>query len=552
MATLKFCDTHNMIAYLNKTEGSEGFHQIVDFLNSSHIKFALTENPTIYTSLIQQVWQTVVANTLATGEIQITATIDGNVKLISEASIRRHLKLEDSDSISTLPNTKIFEQLALIGVKDQQSQLSPITHPQVIQQSHNPDIHHLLGYLHRPYDSPLLGGHSPGSDEGSLTLNELTVLCKTLLNKVKKLEKTVKTSQARRRAKIVISDDNMVLEDSSKQGRMIEDIDQYVGVILVTPTKVSSQEDQPEDQLGVLSAAKILVNATRVHTYSRRRRAVSTSSGGVSTASRIISTAEETVSTAGVSMLVSTAGMVQESTYSPRATKDKEEREKYNEDNRTKMLVDLINQRKKFFAQQRAEAKRNKLMTQAQQRTYMSNYIKHMGSYTLKQLKKLSFEEIKELFKATIRRIQDFVPMESEGDKEVSKFARAKGSKRVTKEELDQGSSKKQKIDEASGSVQEQPVELKRLFEPDADDELWKLQRYMHDPLKWRLYDTCGVHHVSTERGHDIFMLVEKDYPLTKGLMTVMLVNKLQVDEFLEMENELLRKIFMLANNPRQ
>ncbi|GJS40645.1 hypothetical protein Tco_0565688 [Tanacetum coccineum] len=41
------------------------------------------------------------------------------------------------------------------------------------------------------------------------------------------------------------------------------------------------------------------------------------------------------------------------------------------------MLVDLINQRKRFFAQQRAKAKRNKPMTQAQQRTYMSNYIKH-------------------------------------------------------------------------------------------------------------------------------------------------------------------------------
>ncbi|GJQ98571.1 RNA-directed DNA polymerase, eukaryota [Tanacetum coccineum] len=50
-------------------------------------------------------------------------------------------------------------------------------------------------------------------------------------------------------------------------------------------------------------------------------------------------------------------------------------------------------------------------------------------------------------------------------------------------------------------------VELKRLFEPDNDDILWKLQRYMHDPLVWRLYDTCGVHHVSSVREHDIFML---------------------------------------------
>ncbi|GKE32897.1 hypothetical protein Tco_1452219 [Tanacetum coccineum] len=37
-------------------------------------------------------------------------------------------------------------------------------------------------------------------------------------------------------------------------------------------------------------------------------------------------------------------------------------------------------------------------------------------------------------------------------------------------------------------------VELKRLFEPDKDDVLWKLQRYMHDSLTWRLYGSCAVH----------------------------------------------------------
>ncbi|GJV71661.1 hypothetical protein Tco_1491656 [Tanacetum coccineum] len=89
------------------------------------------------------------------------------------------------------------------------------------------------------------------------------------------------------------------------------------------------------------------------------------------------------------------------------------------------------------------------------------------------------------------------------------------------------------------------------LSEPDTDDTLWKLQSYMHDPLVWRLYDTCGVHHVSSVRGHEIFMLVEKEYPLTRGLMTVMLANKLQVDQYSEMANELLRKIFILANKPR-
>ncbi|GKB54794.1 hypothetical protein Tco_0905547 [Tanacetum coccineum] len=78
-------------------------------------------------------------------------------------------------------------------------------------------------------------------------------------------------------------------------------------------------------------------------------------------------------------------------------------------------------------------------------------------------------------------------------------------------------------------------VELKRLFEPDDDDTLWKLQSTL-----------------SQIRGHDIFMLVENDYPLTRDLMTLMLCNTLQVDEYSVMADELLRKIFILANRPRQ
>ncbi|GJZ94841.1 hypothetical protein Tco_0667044 [Tanacetum coccineum] len=56
-------------------------------------------------------------------------------------------------------------------------------------------------------------------------------------------------------------------------------------------------------------------------------------------------------------------------------------------------------------------------------------------------------------------------------------------------------------------------VELKRLFEHDVDDELWKSQKHVHD-ITWRLYDTCGVHHVSTKDGIDIYMLVEKGVSL--------------------------------------
>ncbi|GKA28183.1 hypothetical protein Tco_0714351 [Tanacetum coccineum] len=142
-----------------------------------------------------------------------------------------------------------------------------------------------------------------------MTLHEVTVLCIKLSNKVdsletelkqtkqtygdaltklikkvKKLEQTVKTSQARRRAKIVVLDDE---------------------------------------------ETKVLANAAKknVNTYTRRRRAISTSSEGVSTASRIFSTAEESVSTAGALMSVSIAGMVQQVNIiipsSSETTKDK-------------------------------------------------------------------------------------------------------------------------------------------------------------------------------------------------------------------------------------
>nr|GEX83688.1 putative ribonuclease H-like domain-containing protein [Tanacetum cinerariifolium] len=115
MANLEFCDKHNMVAFLKKPQGSEEFHQTVDFLNSSHIMYALTKNPTIYVSLINQFWCTASSRTLDNGEIELNATVDGQDKTITEASVRRHLKLADVDGISTLPPTKIFEKLALMG-----------------------------------------------------------------------------------------------------------------------------------------------------------------------------------------------------------------------------------------------------------------------------------------------------------------------------------------------------------------------------------------------------------------------------------------------------
>ncbi|GJS14671.1 hypothetical protein Tco_0409143 [Tanacetum coccineum] len=83
MAALKFASSHNMVAFLDKPTESDGFEQIVDFLNAHPIKYALTVNPTIYTSCIEQFWATAKVKTV-NGEVQIQALVDKKKVIITE------------------------------------------------------------------------------------------------------------------------------------------------------------------------------------------------------------------------------------------------------------------------------------------------------------------------------------------------------------------------------------------------------------------------------------------------------------------------------------
>ncbi|GJZ94034.1 hypothetical protein Tco_0666237 [Tanacetum coccineum] len=83
-----------------------------------------------------------------------------------------------------------------------------------------------------------------------------------------------------------------------------------------------------------------------------------------------------------------------------------------------KKMVDLVNQRKKFFAEERAKAKRNKPMTQSQLKTYMMNYLKNQGSWKLNQLRKLSFDEVKREFDKLVRQVESFAPISFEATKD--------------------------------------------------------------------------------------------------------------------------------------
>ncbi|GJY58296.1 hypothetical protein Tco_0458188 [Tanacetum coccineum] len=81
-----------------------------------------------------------------------------------------------------------------------------------------------------------------------------------------------------------------------------------------------------------------------------------------------------------------------------------------------KKMVDLINQRKKYFAEERAKAKRNKPMTQSQLKTYMMNYLMNQGTWKLSQLKNLSFEEVKEEFDKLIKTLKRLKNNEAKDD----------------------------------------------------------------------------------------------------------------------------------------
>ncbi|GKE95293.1 hypothetical protein Tco_1580148 [Tanacetum coccineum] len=98
MTTLQFADTHNLVVFLSKPAKSEGFEQTVDFLNAKLIRYALTINPTLYTSCIEQFWATAKVKTV-NGEVQLQALVDGKKIIVTEVSVRRDLQLNDEEGI---------------------------------------------------------------------------------------------------------------------------------------------------------------------------------------------------------------------------------------------------------------------------------------------------------------------------------------------------------------------------------------------------------------------------------------------------------------------
>ncbi|GJT42078.1 hypothetical protein Tco_0941943 [Tanacetum coccineum] len=219
-----------------------------------------------------------------------------------------------------------------------------------------------------------------------------------------------------------------------------------------------------------------------------------------------------------------------------------QEQEELSDAEKATLFQQLLEKRRKHFAAKRAEEQRNKPPTQAQQRKIMCTYLKNMEGKKLKDLKNKSFDSIQKMFNRAFKR------QNVEDDKETTKLKKL--MEIIPDEEV--------AIDAIPLAIKEdledlyklvkarygstRPVEsmdyllwndLKTMFELHVEDAIWRNQQG-YKVLEWKLYDSCGVHFLMIQP-MQIYMLVEKKYPLKPPTITDMLNKKLQVDYFSEM-----------------
>ncbi|GKD78137.1 hypothetical protein Tco_1340758 [Tanacetum coccineum] len=250
-----------------------------------------------------------------------------------------------------------------------------------------------------------------------------------LIKKVKKLENKVKSNQARRRAKIIVTDDEEDLEDPSKQGRKISEIDQDPTISLVQHNaEIQGRQEHDMEFEFDLDAAKD-VNSTEE--YISTAMPVSTTGATVTTASVDVSIA-----------IVSTAkdkGIMEESEPVQTKTKLQQEQERLGYEATLRLQAE-------HEEEERVEADEELAQRlQAEEREKYSE---------AEKLRSYSFDEIKNLFITTMRRVHTFVPIDSEIEREIPESTTG-SSKRDAEEELAQESSKRQKTGESSVSAEE-------------------------------------------------------------------------------------------------
>nr|GEU53350.1 putative ribonuclease H-like domain-containing protein [Tanacetum cinerariifolium] len=564
---IAFCDYHNMIAILEKTEHNIDFHQIVDFIKASHIMIETTNK-----------------------EAKILANVNGKPRTISESSLRRqYFRRATRIAQSKALSPAAYEPVSLLRDNRQGEAF-----PTVSSLDAGQDRENIIKTSALPHEcSPRVT--SLDADEGNMQqkLQELMDLCTSLQGQRKYtayfrgcsnqrgIIETWEEVGAEKRTELGSNDtEEMVNVLSSMEAVNI--LTSKVAAVSVSPVAGVSTVGVPTVSGLIPTVSAIFTTASVVTPYSRRPREISTNDKGKEKVVEFERLNEQLARDSEIARLHAEEKLKMMIEGLDRSneviTKHLQEYEQVVTDLSVREKIKLINELVKYKDHHakilKYQAQQSKPLSKKEQREfYMSVHRSHDGWKT-KHFRGMTLEEIKDKFILVWKQLEDFVPMSS---KEEGERIKRKGLK------LDQGNAKRIKTSEdedLKGMMQLVPleevyvealqvkhpiidweatkdkekelwVELKRLFEPDFEDQLCTHnQNFIQDPLEWRLYDTCSLHHVVT-KDQDIFMLVERDYPLRKGLATVMICNKLQVENYSQMANDLILKVYNIANSPR-
>ncbi|GJR48423.1 putative ribonuclease H-like domain-containing protein [Tanacetum coccineum] len=403
---------------------------------------------------------TATARTSATGEEELTATIDGQEKTITEASLRIHLKLEDDGGVTALPNSKIFEQLALMGFiqsvwTSKGGLLQPYTRtystPVLTQKVFSNMKRVTKGYFRE--DTPLFASMITESETSPSRIT-------SLIKKVKKLEQTVKTRQSRRRTRVEkISDDTEVLLEGEDTAELVEE-----------PTKLV--EDQGSGEKG--------------------EQEVTTADTALNTASVPISTASATpeVSTAAVNLVYirrsaekrkykGKAIMIEDESVQKKS-QNQLEQERLSHEEAIRLQEQIDEEERKRIARDAEIAKQlqeeydkaGKEEAVAEVDTaHVIDWNDPSGGYKMKDFKGMSYDDIRLIFEKVWDQVHSFVPMDSEEEvqrlKRAGQDVEAKPAKRQRTEEVSEDDLVKlwslvQERYNSSGLTEDKEIELTR------------------------------------------------------------------------------------------
>nr|GEY21145.1 UBN2 domain-containing protein [Tanacetum cinerariifolium] len=567
------------------------------------------------------------------------------VDFVEASPLRRNIKLQDEEGISSLPDAELFENLTLIGYnispnqkftfqKDEPaSPLRDVSEGEAFPTDSgfgtDQDRANIAKTSTLPYDlAPRVT--SPTADEGSmkLKLDELTGLCTSLQRQhsemVAKFEaQELEINRLKARVKLLEDREGVAAErsgdDAPIKGRNLDEKE-------AAAERVSDDTEEMETVLTSIETAIVLASgAAEVPTDSGSIPTAGSPAAKVPTGSDVVPTASPIFATATVvtpyTRRKGKETMVESET--PKKKKVQEqidaqvarvlEEQMAREDQRMSDNIARDAEIERIHAKEELQItidgldKSNEIVAKYLQEYHqfatelplerrielISDLIKYQDNYAkvykfqTQQRKPWSKKKKRDYYMEVIKsnlgwKIEDFIPIGSKEEAERFKrngirFEQESVKKLKTSEEVpaevktpDEVPKEKHMDREdlnqlwalvkesfcnrkpTSDKEMELWVELKRLYEPDDEDQLWThTQNLMHAPVEWKLYDLCGVHQV-TSKDKEIFMLVEKDYPLRKGLAIVMICYKLQVENYSQMENDLILKIYKIANCPSQ